>query len=807
MKGSNLITAKQFRPAAGEDMGLTEIMERIGVSFSSPASLAATLPFSLNDTTAGSETELQVAVAGRKQDVDLPDTIERSNYFANVLKRAAAGEAPQRLITDLERFLNSNGENVWENSWVRFPRTHLSPYADKVFRHDLLAVKSNHSSGPRSDTHRFILHNRDEEEQLRLPISYLLKLALADVLGSQDLLPALIRQTGERLMGHFLNDNTSPETFSFHVVPLRPATGMGRGIARETSKRYLLTQLLAMYANESFALRDSGQQAMVYFAPHPPIRQKELNDHIPDAFYRELFMSPCLSGWDRGEEKYRYMQLCHQVLSRSQLNAVAKLREAGIVNNNLVVLPNVSNVSLANNGTHISLGSRKLSQALADPSSGVTPAHEKQLGDLTIKMAEHFLPLFVGTYSAAPYRLAFTDFHPERALGFLPHELDYTHLRMIWRRWKKKARLSVFGRPVTPFGPEWLDSLVSGLFRMKGDFVPDFRLIDYLVCLMSTDRSPALDGTMGSSDRLKKDLADMGVFDGQMSLYLLYKLRDYTTMGFSGFEGRHYSLFENLEEDMGGAADLQVLINALAFKYMATGELSHDHIPDGPSVESERRQIFFGAAIGIPTFYVRKNTANLFLKKILTRTAQVRPSHRYPGYLRVPLQEYRRALVEMLLADGADLIETLNLRGTMDDLMARLEHPDKHSAAGRVTKGILETLNAKSPMDLTARAFNQGAERYYRETLRRQHLMEGLRFLEEDCLQADQKSAGMDERTREALGSVLGGMGAADFLRKVKKDLLEERLPVETLRTLINLVIVTIHHDTARADAITGIEA
>ena len=780
------------------------MLASVGVSFADKE-LALTLPFSLKDTTAGSETELQVAVAGRKQDVDLPDTIERSNYFANVLKRAAAGEAPQRLVTDLERFLTSNGENVWENSWVRFSRKQLSAYADQVFRHDLLAIKSDHSSGPRSDAHRFVLHNREGEEQLRLPISYLLKLALADVLGSQDLLPALIRGTGERLMGHFLNDNTSPETFSFHVVPLSPDAGMGRAIARETSKRFLLTQLLVMYANESLGLKASGQQAMVYFAPHPPIRQKELNDHIPDAFYRELFMSPCLSGWDRGEEKYRYMQLCHQVLSRSQLNAVAKLREAGIINNNLVVLPNVSNVSLANNGTHISLGSQKLSRALADRSSGFTPGHEKQLGDLAIKMAEHFLPLFVGTYSAAPYRLAFTDFHPERALGFLPHELDYTHLRMIWRRWKNKARLSVFGRPVTPFGPEWLDSLISGLFRMKGDFVPDFRLIDYLVCLMSTDRSPALDGALGSSDRLKKDLADMGVFDGQMSLYLLYKLRDFNSMGFSGFEGRHYSLFENLGEDMGGAADLQVLINALAFKYMSTGELSHARIPDGPSVESERRQIFFGAAIGIPTFYVRKNSANLFLKKILGRTAQVRQSHRYPGYLRIPLQEYRRALAQILLADGADLIEALNLRGTMEDLMARLDDPDKHSTAGRVTKGILETVNAKTPMHVNARVFNQGAEKYYRETLRRQHLMEALRFLEEDCHQADMRSAGPDEKTGEALRSVLGGMGAADFLRKVKRDLVEERLPVETLRRVINLVIVTIHHDTARAGRITGI--
>lgn len=87
-----------------------------------------------------------------------------------------------------------------------------------------------------------------------------------------------------------------------------------------------------------------------------------------------------------------------------------------------------------------------------------------------------------------------------------------------------------------------------------------------------------------------------------MSLYLLYKLREFEKMGFSGFEGRYYSLFSSIEEDMGKAANLQNLLNALAFKYMAEGKLTHSHIPDDPAVESERRQIFFCAATDIPTF-------------------------------------------------------------------------------------------------------------------------------------------------------------------------------------------------------------
>ena len=134
---------------------------------------------------------------------------------------------------------------------------------------------------------------------------------------------------------------------------------------------------------------------------------------------------------------------------------------------------------------------------------------------------EHFLPLFVKTYSAAPYRLDFADFHPERVLGFLPHELDYTHLRMLWRRWKAKAKIRLCGKAGdAALGPPLLDRAISRLTGLSGDFVPDFRLIDYLVGLLSTERSPALDGVPGNSDSLKKDLADFGVFDTRMSLYL-----------------------------------------------------------------------------------------------------------------------------------------------------------------------------------------------------------------------------------------------------------------------------------------------
>lgn len=62
----------------------------------------------------------------------------------------------------------------------------------------------------------------------------------------------------------------------------------------------------------------------------------------------------------------------------------------------------------------------------------------------------------------------------------------------------------------------------------------DFRLLDYLVALLSTDESPALDGRLGSDERLRGDLENIGVFNRRMPLYLLCRLRQYRTMGFSG---------------------------------------------------------------------------------------------------------------------------------------------------------------------------------------------------------------------------------------------------------------------------------
>lgn len=784
-------------PSKPQPIGITEFREILGVPQNDVSHWVEKIPFTGTDATAGTETELQAAVVGYRESVDLAQMIENSTFFKNMVKRAAAGDTSPKKVTNLEAFLDQNRQ-IWENSWVQLPHDALNGFARMVFERDLLADKRRADGPLRCDARRFSCL-REGKPFLRIPISYLLKLALAQAIGYPEVHP-MVRSTGERMMNHFLNDNTSPETHSYCPVGSTPQASVGQAIGRETALRYLLTQLLVQYANHVFELGARGQSAMVYFAPHPPIRQNQLNGLVSDAFYRELFMSPCLSGWDRGEDKHRYMALCHQVLSRSQLNGIAKLKEAGIITRNLVVLPNLSNISLANNGTHVSLGSRRLTGLLQAADQGVSGVDEKYYGDLVIKICEHFLPLFVGSYSAAPYRLDFTEFHPEKVLGFLPHELEQTHLQMLWRRWKKKARLAFFGQSLTPFGPPWLDNKLSRMLGLSGDYVCDFRLIDYLAAVLGTDESPSLNGEVDSDHKLKSDLAAQGIFHEQMPLYLLYRLRRQHLMGFSGFEGRHYSLFESLQEDLPAAVNLQLLITALAYKYILQHRMTHHHIPDTPFVESERRQIFFGTAIGIPTFFVRQDSGNRFLHLILQHTHNTRPSRRYAGFVRVHNIEYRKALIRILRQDAADVIEMMRMEPLLADLQKRIEEPQTFGCDQRLTRGILSDHRHNDPMRLSGREFNHAAEEYYRGPLKQKHMREGFELFTKAVQELDAWQTWRQGYYNQVLMGILHGRDAGAFLAAAQRSALKETLPPHICHALIQLMLLVLHETRRREE-------
>lgn len=745
------------------------------------------IPFSADDITAGSETELQTAVKGEKNCVDIALSIQNSKYYKNLTKHIKAGEINSTRALELSEFIENHRDNVWENSWVIIEEKHLSKYALNLFKQDMLKKKSDKNSGLRSDYKIFFV-NKDKEQKIRIPVSYLFRLALGEVVACEKLHPEL-KNVCENIMTCYLNDNTSPETHSFYLSDSVDERDIGKSVAGENAKRFLMTQAITEYANLKLGLIDSGQHLTVYKSPLTPQNQKFLNKLIPDSLYRELFMSPCIFGWEDGEEKSRYMHTCHNTLSRSKLNTIPKLKDAGIIKNNLMILPDTSSTSLTNNGIHVSLGSKLITKKLQQADPLFRNYHEKYYGDLAIKITEHFLPLFPGIYSASPYRIPFRDFHPENVLGFLPHELDFTHLRMLWRRWKKMSIKKVLGTRISPKGPEWIDRNLERAFRLKGAYSPDYRLIDYYVSLLSTDSAPGLNGFIDNQEQLIDELHSMGQFSKEMSFYSLYKMRIFEKMGFSGFEGRFYSVFEKINEDMRYAVNLQALITSIAYKYILDGTVCHKDIPDDIHIESERRQIFFASALDIPTFYVSEKTGNEFLLSIIKDCPQVRKSNRYKGYLRVKTDEYKAAIYNKIVKDIGCLGEDKHIRETLNDLSARLSDKSLH-VSQKLTQKVCENTGVKNPLSLDAYEFNFESEKYYRNDLRKKHIHEGFTALKDDICRID--FGGASNEIRAVINTEIKDTPLLKKIHELETAFREDRVKLEDLVWTIRLLLIDI---------------
>ncbi len=104
------------------------------------------------------------------------------------------------------------------------------------------------------------------------------------------------------------------------------------------------------------------------------------------------------------------------------------------------------------------------------------------------------------------------------------------------------------------------------VFGLRGDLVPDYRLLNYPVAWLATEQSSALDGTPGNVSRLVAELDEMGIVDRRLSFYMPLRLREFSSMGFAGFEARYYSLFPTFQRDMAQAADLQQLLLMVAYQ-------------------------------------------------------------------------------------------------------------------------------------------------------------------------------------------------------------------------------------------------
>ena len=135
------------------------------------------------------------------------------------------------------------------------------------------ADKDNPAKGQRTDIGYF-LYQQNGDDFIRIPVSYLLKLSLAEIMGSSNLSNPLIGKAGLKVMDNFLNDNTSPETSSFYVIFTPSANNIGKNVAKEMAIRYLLGQILIMYANKKFALTGKRSGSIDVFLA-APARQAE----------------------------------------------------------------------------------------------------------------------------------------------------------------------------------------------------------------------------------------------------------------------------------------------------------------------------------------------------------------------------------------------------------------------------------------------------------------------------------------------------------------------------------------------------
>ena len=136
-----------------------------------------------------------------------------------------------------------------------------------------------------------------------------------------------------------------------------------------------------------------------------------------------------------------------------------------------------------------------------------------------------------------------------------------------------------------------------------------------------------------------------------------------------------------------------------------------------------------------------------------------------------------------------------NLKDSLDDLFKRLRNPLEFSVAGRLTSAILDIAAAKSPMKLNADAFNLSAETYYRSTLKRNHILEGLNFLHEDLSSLDTSQVFLKQDYREAIRYVVNDQDTRKFLENVHDDVLSELVSLEVIEKLIDLIVITIHRD------------
>ena len=265
-----------------------------------------------------------------------------------------------------------------------------------------------------------------------------------------------------------------------------------------------------------------------------------------------------------------------------------------------------------------------------------------------------------------------------------------------------------------------------GCFGLRGDLVPDYRLLNYPVAWLATEQASALDGTPGNVTRLVSELDELGIVDRRLSFYMPLRLREFGQMGFSGFEGAILQPVSNVSAGHGPGREPAAAAADGRLPFGAERDMTAEDIPDDPTSESERRTPFFFAAAGLPAFYVHKKSRNELLKQILPHCKSTRSSWRHPDYLRVPIREYREALVTWLEQNAPR--NDRPGRGRSDHHGVAVPARRKGITGtpadpGRRVRGVGRP---RSDAGWMPREFNRMAEQHYRETLRSANLREAF---------------------------------------------------------------------------------
>ncbi len=218
-----------------------------------------------------------------------------------------------------------------------------------------------------------------------------------------------------------------------------------------------------------------------------------------------------------------------------------------------------------------------------------------------------------------------------------------------------------------------MDRAVARLFRLKGDFIPDFRLLDYMTTLMSHPTLPGPERGTRQRPRLKRELASMGVFHESCRPISLQaaRLRDH---GLSGFEGRFYSLFDSLDGGHEARSDpaaaperpgLQVILSA------ASRAPRYGHARGRERAAAD----IFRTAISLPTVLRAPRLGQRLSLDLVSGADRVAAKPPLSGHVRPTCQEYRLALLDFIEREGADLVRNVRSGGAAGRLRARILDP------------------------------------------------------------------------------------------------------------------------------------